>query len=173
MEADADAIVVGTSHLDLRPLAPSDEAELARLFADGKAMRNQCRVGDRDDARAYIDHHESFYDRHGFGQFAIIERDTGTFVGKCGFSSHEVDGFREFLLSHVIDPDHEASHYDREALEAMIDYAFNDLDFMRVVSIVKPRNRRIRNIVEKLGMETEKQVPWEGHTYCLYVIHNF
>ncbi len=172
MDADADAIVVGTSHLDLRPLAACDEADLARLFADEEAMRNQCRLATREEARAYIAEHEACYAQIGFGQLAIIERDSGDFVGKCGFSSHHVDGYREFLLSHVIDPAHEASDYDLEALAAMIDYAFNELDFMRVVSIAKPANRRIRKILETLGMESEKRVEWEGHTCCLYVIHN-
>jgi len=172
MEADADAIVVDTSHLEMRPLAACDEADLAKLFADEKAMRNQCRVATREEARAYIAQHEECYARNGFGQLAIIERDSGAFIGKCGFSSHQIDGYREFILSHVIDPAREADDYDREALGAMIDYAFNDLDFMRVVSIAKPSNRRIRKVLEALGMESEKRVEWEGQAYCLYVIHN-
>lgn len=172
MEAGPGAIVLATPRLDLRPLVMGDLKGLTLLFADGRAMRNQCRLGDVDDARAYIETHLDFYDHNGFGQFTVFERETGKYVGKCGFSSHEVDGYREFILSHLIDPNFEVFDYDLEALEAMINYAFDELDFMRVVSMVKPHNRRIERILKELGMTIEKEVAWEGHVYRLYTINN-
>ena len=172
-EADADAVVVGTPRLDLRPLAMGDLDELARLFADAAAMRNQCRLGDRDDARRYIESSQRCFDEYGFGQLAVIERATGAFVGKCGFTSHIVEGHREFILSHLIDPAFEPKDYDREAFEAMLRHAFDELDFMRVVCLVMPRNRRIIRMVEELGMESEREVNWDGRRFRLYVMHSF
>jgi RimJ/RimL family protein N-acetyltransferase len=172
MEAGHGAIVIATPRLDLRPMALGDLKGLTMLFANGRAMRNQCRLGDVGDARAYIETHLDFYDHNGFGQFTISERETGKYVGKCGFSSHIIDGFREFILSHLIDPNFEVYDYDVEALETMIKYAFDDLDFMRVVSMVKPHNRRIERILKQLGMTVEREVAWDGHAYKLYTIHN-
>lgn len=174
MEASTSTIVLGTRRLDLRPLVMEDLDDLARLFADEKTMRNQCRLGTRDDAHAYIRHHLSFYDRNGFGQLTVIERETGVFVGKCGFSAHEVEGFREFLLSYLLDPkyEHTGYDYDDESFKAMCEYAFDELDFMRVVTIIKLRNKRIIRIAEDAGFECEKDVVWEGMKMRMYVRHN-
>ncbi|MCZ6836497.1 MAG: GNAT family N-acetyltransferase [Planctomycetota bacterium] len=172
MEASPGAIVFATPRLDLRPMATEDLAGLTKLFADERAMRNQCRLGDQEEARAYIERHQDFYDEHGFGQLTILERVSGKYVGKCGFSSLVIEDYREFILSHLIDPPFEMDDYDVEALEAMITFAFDDLDFMRVVSLVKPFNRRIERILKELGMSSEKEVVWDKNTYKLYVIHN-
>jgi len=172
-EADADAVVVGTPRLDLRPLALGDLDDLARLFADAQAMRHQCRVGDREDARRAIECSRRCFNEHGFGQLAVLERETGAFVGKCGFTSRIVEGHREFILSHLIDPAFEPRDYDREAFEAMLRHAFDELDFMRIVTLIKPGSRRLIRMVEQLGMESEREVSWEGQKFRLYVAHNW
>lgn len=174
MEAGASAIVLGTRRLDLRPLVMEDLGDLTRLFADEKTMRNQCRRGTRDDAQSYIRHHLKFYDLNGFGQLAVIERETGTFVGKCGFSAHEIDDFREFILNYLIDPVYEQNghDYDFESFAAMCEHAFNELDFMRVVTMIKPRNKRIIRVATENGFDKEKEVTWEGLKMHLYARQN-
>lgn len=171
-EADLAEVVVATSQLDLRPFIRQDLDNLVRIFVNGRAKRHPCLTGNREETRQYLLEQIQLYDRQGFGQLAAIERATGKFAGMCGFAFEIIDDFREFILSCRLGSEFQKNKQDFEALQALSEFAFNQLDFLRIAMLIRPDCRREIKTAEKLGMEFEKEVTLNRVTMRLYAIQD-
>lgn len=172
-EADLVEVIVFTARLDLRPLVREDLDDIVRIFANGRAKRQERLTGDREEARLYLEKLIRFYDQQGFGQLAVVERKTRIFAGTCGFTLHTINGFREYILGYTLDEASTHAGFAREAIEAMCTYAFDQLDFMRIVMMIPKGLRKDIELVEAVGMEPEKEFTFARRKMQLYAIHNF
>ena len=75
----------------LRAWREDDLEPLARLNADPLAMRHMGRGPlDLDETRRQLERFHAHWDEHGFGLWAIEDRETGAFLGRTGVSYHAV-----------------------------------------------------------------------------------
>lgn len=171
-EADLVEVIVATTRLDFRPFIRQDLDDLVRMFASGRAKRYPCLSGNREETRQYLQQQIRLYDRQGFGQLAAIEHETGRFAGTCGFAFEIIDDFREFILSCTLGSKFQKNKQDFETLRALCEFAFDQLDFLRIAMLIKPGSRREIKTAEKLGMEFEKEVVLGRFTLRLYAIND-
>ena len=159
---------IETNRLRLRMLCPSDVDNLASMFSDPDVMRyvGNGQPSDRAEAvRAYtsiIAH----WQQHGFGRWAVEDKQTGEFVGYGGLRS--LFGTPE-VVYHLARK-YWGKGYATEMAAAFIKYGIEDKGFDRFVAICKPGNAASIHVMEKLGMHFEMKTSYYGIEVVQYAI---
>lgn len=109
-----------------------------------------------------------------YGERAIVLKQTQQLIGACGFvpcfgpfgqlpssrsaSPDAVAHFNtpEFGLFYALSPAYQRQGYTTEAAQALIDYAFTQLDLQRIVATTTYENVASINVMRKVGMRIEK-----------------
>ena len=92
----------------------------------------------------------------GFGMFAVVERETDTFVGRVG--AWEPEGWPDFEIGWMLRSEYWGRGYATEAARRCIAYAFSDLHRDHVSSFIAPENTRSIRVAERIGERLEGQV---------------
>ena len=157
-----------TDRLILRRWRPEDRAPFAAMNADPEVMRH---VGDGspltgDESDALVDRIESGFDQHGFGLWAAVERESDRFVGFVGLA---VPTFLPEILPAVEIGWRLARYawgrgYATEGARAAARFAFEEAGLDRIVSICHPDNAASLRVMDKLGMEFDRDtvIPLNG-----------
>ncbi len=106
------------------------------------------------------------YKRNGYGRWAVIEKDSGEFLGWCGlkFDGKETDiGFRFFEK-------HWNKGYATESAKACLEYGFTELNLNEIVGRAMKENIGSVKVLEKIGMKFIKEMEFELHPGVLYRI---
>lgn len=163
--------ILETERLVLRHFTPDDDSFILELVNEPGWKKY---IGDRgintlDKARKYIETVPlASYAKHGFGLWAVELKNDGSLVGMCGLIKRDtlddVDiGFA--LLSRF-----EGRGYAREAANATLAYARDQLGLRRVVAITTDDNDRSGKLLERAGMSYEGPISQAGETLRLYAI---
>ena len=148
--------IARTKRLVLREMTEKDldalyeiqesEAELTflePLFAD----RDRQLVQIRDEIR----YQYGFYE---FGIWMIELEESHTVIGRAGLQLRE--GYEEPELGFVIAPAYREQGYAREACEAVLQYAKEELFFQTVRAVVHRKNEKSLRLCKKLGFIVDK-----------------
>jgi ribosomal-protein-alanine N-acetyltransferase len=149
-------------------LRDSDLDDLAALFADPDVMRY---VGtgqpvNRVEARKALTSIVAHWNRHGFGRWAIEDKNTKEFVGYGGLRS--LYGTPEVVYHFA--RRHWGKGLATEMARASLNFGFNLKGFDRIVAIAKPGNTASIHIMEKIGMHFEKQTSYYDIEVIEYAI---
>lgn len=72
--------------------------------------------------------------------FAIEIKDTGEIIGECGFHTWNHSHHRAELFYMIRNDDHKQKGYTTEAVEAVLDYGFNQMNLNRIEAYVAEWN---------------------------------
>ena len=149
-----------TSRLILREFQPADAQGFYELNADPEVIRytGDPPFGSVEEARTFIEEYDA-YAKHGIGRWAVIEVETGDFIGFCGLKKHD-DG--EVDLGYRLRRDRWGKGYATEAAQRSIEYAFEDLKLESLIGRVAKENYPSIRVLEKLGFALEADVPCES-----------
>ena len=94
-------------------------------------------------------------------------------IGDIGFSQIIWGGFQSCFLGYKIAERENGKGYATEAIEAGVDYVFNQMKLHRIEANIIPRNTASIRVVEKLGFEKEGLAKrylkingcWEDHLH--------
>ena len=147
------SVVLETERLVLRRFRDDDLDTVARWNADPEFMRHLGRspMSRAETVRAlrrYADHWREF----GFGILGLEERATGRLVGRAGVAYHR-NWPADPEVGWGLDPEVWGRGLATEAGAACVRWAFKELGFPRLVSIVVAENAASRRVMEKLGFE--------------------
>jgi len=165
-------IIVETERLIIRLLAEEDVPALALLWTDehvtgfmgGPRDFEQVSTSLRDDLNSPVRRLELW---------PVVERRAGTKIGHCGLLPKKVDGCDAVELVYVIAADHWGRGYAMEAAAAIRDYAFQELGFERLVSLIDPSNAASERVAVKIGMSFEAEtVRPNGRTLRIFACGN-
>lgn len=159
-----------TRRLRLRRFLPEDLERLAQLTANLDFMRFSIGVLDWEGTRQLLGRLTAAADRGGPHQFALIHRETTVLIGYCGFFRQTVDGVEQDEIAYRLDPEYWNQGLATEAAERVRDYARDDLQLTRVISLIHPENHASRRVVEKLGMTREKETTFRGFPVQVYAL---
>lgn len=104
---------------------------------------------------------------HDFGPWALIERETGAFVGRGGLCWTEVEGEPAVELPWTIDPVRQGEGLASEAAEGAIEWA-RSLRLREVVTMTIPANLASQRVAEKAGFRPSGEVERKGLRHLLY-----
>ncbi|MEP6759006.1 MAG: GNAT family N-acetyltransferase [Actinomycetota bacterium] len=162
-------MTIATDRLVLRELEPGDLGDLAAIFADEEVMRwiGGGGVLGRDIAEGMIEREGDHYAERGWGEWAAVERATGSMIGVCGLILWPDMGGREELeVAYLLARDAWGKGLATEATTAIRDYGVAIRPDL--ISVIYPDNVASINVARKLGMTWEKDVDFRGSVLGLY-----
>ena len=167
-------IIVQTERLLLRHFHILDLEPMFRIFGDPEVMR----FGDGVQTKDWVEHWlmnclNHYYRQWGFGPYAVIERSSREVIGYCGlFFFADINGQPEIEVGYRLARSKWGYGYATEAAQAVRDFAFQTLGVKRLIAMIDPQNGASIRVAQKLGMQYEREVMFEGYTHPdhVYVI---
>jgi len=162
-------MILQTDRLLLRELNPDDAGDLYQLNLDPDVIKY---TGDDafktvEAAAAFLKAYDDYL-KNGYGRWAMIEKETGAFIGWCGLKFHadanETDiGFRLFKQ-------YWNKGFATEAASACLDYGFKTLYIKSIIGRAMADNTASIRVLEKIGLTFEKPFEFHGGPGVIYRI---
>jgi len=153
-------IILQTPRLTLRHLVPEDldalhalyrDPEIRRYFPDGTRTRDET----REELEWFLHGHPEHPE---LGLWAVVERSSGDFLGRCGLLPWEIEGRREVELACLIDKRRWREGLATEAATAIVDHAGRVLRLDRLICLILPGNSASVRLAERVGMSFEREL---------------
>ncbi len=96
----------------------------------------------------------------GFGQWALVERDSGELVGRTGLM--RPPDWPDLEVGWLVGRDRRGRGYATEAGAAALRWAFEQLGADHVISLIADDNPSSRRVAEKLGERPDRMVTVRG-----------
>ncbi|MCA0178826.1 MAG: GNAT family N-acetyltransferase [Actinobacteria bacterium] len=145
-----------THRLHLRPVEARDAEPLLALMSDVEVMRfwDSPPWQELGQAERFAQRSASMAD-DGSGVRLTIERaDDEAFLGWCAVGGYDED-FRLATVTYVLSRHAWGHGYATEAMAAVVDWAYQNLDLNRLQTEVDTRNPPSARVLEKLGFTRE------------------
>lgn len=161
---------VVTPRLVLRRWRPDDLDAFAALNADEETMRTvgPSRTLSREESAEALDALAGHWEVHGFGLWAVEERDTGRLIGRAGLW-HPPD-WPDVEIGWLLASDRWGRGLATEAARAGLDYGFTHRRIDRVGSIIRPGNDASERVALRLGMRLAGDTRWRGNPVRTYTL---
>ena len=166
----AELVVLETKRLLLRRLSMNDlgalsalyrDPEVRRYFPDGTLTLEQTRA----ELKWII---EVYYARYGFGLWATLYKETGTFIGRCGLLPWTIEGRAEVEVAYLLANAYWGQGLGTEAARAVLEYGFEKTDVARLICLIDPENGASEEVAKKIGMTFDKEIEDEFGRALLY-----
>lgn len=165
-------VIAETERLVIRRLTAADRDAIARVLCDSKVMEFSMGRLPRNQVSQWIHDRTAEYEQLGYGIWAVTLSTSGETIGYCGFSRlGGDDGGQDTEIGFRLARRFWSRGYATEAASATLSYGFSVLGLPRIVALVDPYNTRSIRVVEKLGMQWERDImlPGYDHPDRLYV----
>jgi len=157
---------VETDRLILQPVDERHRADLIAFLGTPEVMSvRKLGVLDAAAASAVVDDMIVHWREHGFGMYAVIERDSGAFLGECGLRFLADGTVPE--ISYGLHTSGRGKGYAREASVATMGHGFGPLGLRRIVAFARGDNVISRTLLESLGFS----LVWEREKGDYSVVH--
>lgn len=155
--------VTETERLILRRFTPEDAEDNYRIYNDPDNMRFMGRPPDsveseRQNIRRHI---ADYYDRHDFGLWAVVLKENGRLVGRCGLLYQQIEGAQEVEVTYLIDSHYRGRGLATEAAREAVELGFERYKLPRLVAVINPENVASVRVAEKVGMKYEREVSFK------------
>ncbi|WP_169313916.1 GNAT family N-acetyltransferase [Stackebrandtia nassauensis] len=159
---------VETKRLLLRPLTGDDFDDYAAMLADPEVAAGLAESTGTSAADAWRSLATFIGHRHirGYSHFALVEKDTGRFVGRAG--PWQPHGFPGLGVGWCLDRRFWGRGYATEAAHAAVRYCFTDLGATEIVSVILPGNERSATVAERVGHRFLRELTYRGQQARLY-----
>jgi RimJ/RimL family protein N-acetyltransferase len=164
------ALTLDTPRLKLRQFSAGDVPAYAAMCADAEVMRyiasGQPQTADEAwrSMAIFLGH----WQLRGYGMWALEHRDSGTLIGRVGYI--DPPGWPGFELGWLLARGHWGHGYAREAATAALTHAFEVLQRQRVISLIRPQNRRSITLAEALGYRLAESIELMGDEALVYEV---
>lgn len=160
-----------TDRLLLRPFTLNDLDAFSIICADPEVMRyiGNGKPLDRDTVNELLTWIILKYEEQGFGVLAVVLRENNQLLGFCGLIRQIVDGQSYIELGYRLDRAFWGKGLASEAARCIRDYAINQLNLPRLISIIHIDNMASKNVARKVGMHHLKQTSFKEN--CVDVFY--
>ena len=140
----------------LRWLIDSDVDDLFAIFSDPEVMRywSTTPMTDRSAAEALLRQIRECFRKRELLQWGVVRDGDGTVIGTCTLA-HLDAANRRAEIGFALASEHHGNGYMGEALTALLEFAFGDLDLHRIEADVDPRNGPSIRVLERLSFQRE------------------
>lgn len=157
-----------TDRLLLREFRKADYDDYARIHGDPETVRylGNGEPLDRKMAWRSLAFFAGHWQLRGFGMWAVVEKETGAFVGRVGF--HQPEGWPGFEIGWTIDRRRWGRGYATEAAQAALRLALPEYGQRHVISLIHPENAASIRVAEKIGETFEREYDLNGMRVLIY-----
>ena len=158
--------IIETNRLILREFNKDDSVHFYNLNSDPEVLKY---TGDDpfsniEDAEKFLVNYKD-YQKNGFGRWAVILKETNSFIGWSGLKLNEENlidiGFRFFKKEW-------GKGYATESAKAVIKYGFESLNLNEIIGRASKDNIPSIKVLEKINMSFWKQDSFEGVEDSVY-----
>ena len=150
--------IINTARLSLRPFTKNDQNNLFTLYGDPQVMEIR-KIGTqtREESDQRLEVIVDQWRRRGFGYWAIIDQQSGDFIGDCGLREDPPNPLYSqtegIALSYGLIPDYWGQGLASEAARAVLDYGFSEKGLAEVYAMSQKNNNASIHILKKLGFK--------------------
>lgn len=158
-----------TNRLLLRNFTLDDLDSLARIFAKPNVMKYLGLEGKpmtREETEVALVSIIKHWERHNFGRWAVVYKESGNLIGYSGLRSYEGTG----ELVYLIDETYWSKGLATELAAACLAFGFKERDFENIVAFARPGNTASRKVMEKVGMKFVRETTVFGVFVVQYEI---
>src|SRR4051812_23342756 len=160
-----------TSRLLMRELT---DADYERLHEFAQSPRFSRYLGQPAPLAEFVatlqERWQTHYRTHGFGQWAVVRKEDGVMIGRCGLIVQRVDDADEVEVGYALGEAWWGHGYIIEAALACRDWAFRRLAVDHLISIIHPDNARSIAVAERNGMSLWKETVFHDIPVRVYRI---
>jgi len=162
------ATTLETPRLKLRQFGAADVPAYAAMCGDAEVMRyiGEGQTQTPDEAWRTLASFLGHWQLRGYGMWALEHRDSGALIGRVGYI--DPPGWPGFELGWLLARDHWGHGYAREAAAVALRHAFEVLQRERVISLIRPQNRRSIALAEALGYRFSERIELMGGEALAY-----
>lgn len=172
-------MMLSSDRLILRPFNRQDTIPFIVMNQDSRVMEYMPSLLSDQESLALLEQTTAHWVRHGFGRFACILKETGTFIGYVGlvvptFNTHFTPCIGiEWRFAF----DYWGKGYALEAAQLVLAYAFTQLDLSEINAWTVPSNIRSINLIKKLDMHHDSKDDFEhpklpeGHKLRYHILY--
>ena len=161
-------IIAETDRLILRTIEESDAAEQMRVLNTPTVMARLGGVKEMHEIEAKHAKAQALYARYGFSFLMMIEKSTGDLVGHCGIKQVDnplAPNQGDHEIGWLVREDRWRRGYAREAMEAVLEWAFGRVDAPHVVALTSEANVGSWKLMEELGMTRRSDLDFDDPDY--------
>lgn len=161
--------ILETNRLLLRELNTDDAASFYQLNSNPEVIKY---TGDKafssiEEASLFLENY-SDYKTNGYGRWAVIEKETGNFLGWCGLKYNKEENFTD--LGFRFFQEHWNKGYATESAQACINFGFENLCLSEIRGRAMKANVASIKVLEKVGMTFHSISKLSGEEAVIYLI---
>lgn len=146
-------VILETSRLLLREMTAHDTVAIASILQDKATMYAYEHAFSNQEVKDWIDRQIIRYQQYGFGLWAVVLKKSNEVIGQCGITMQSIPGKEVPEIGYLLNRKWWHQGYAIEAAAACRTYAFKQLGFDEVYSIIRDNNIASRNVAVNNGME--------------------
>lgn len=165
-----------TERLRLREIVPSDDIGLYEMDSDPEV---HIHLGNKpakniEEVRKQIANIRQQYLENGIGRWAVINKETGDFMGWAGIKIEKnINGHHRFYdLGYRFKPSYWNKGFATEAAKAFVDFGFTELKVDKICAYSSAANRASHNVLSKCGLQHINTFIYEGGDELWFEIEN-
>lgn len=167
--------LIETERLILRNLGAEDVNGMFELNSNAQVQRfvgNQP-IKSLAEAKENIEFIQAQYIKNGVGRLAVIDKQTGDFLGWGGLKliTEEMNGQHSFYeLGYRLLPKYWGKGFATEVANASIKYGFEELKLDMIYGIADVENHASRNVLEKVGFKFIETFDYQSTPHCWFIM---
>lgn len=161
--------IIETERLYLRELEKEDQSELSKVLSDPESMQYYPHPFNQEEVRNWIEWNIHNYSQYKHGLWAVVLKEGDIFIGDCGITMQNIDGEKLPEIGFHIIKAYWNKGYATEAAFACKGYAFNVLEYSKVVSYTTLNNIPSQKVAKKIGLDNDKVFEKNGEQQILQV----
>ncbi|WP_101310045.1 GNAT family N-acetyltransferase [Labilibaculum manganireducens] len=170
-------ILCETERLYLREILPADAESMFKMDSDAEVYKFLGRkpIRNINESKKMIESIRDQYKRIGIGRWAIVEKESGNFIGWTGFKfeKENQNGHSDFYnLKFRLLRKYWGKGYITEATKAAVNYAFTELKIPEIYSMTLLGNLKSQRVLNKLGFQLEDKFKFQGDDITWYKLKN-
>lgn len=150
--------ILETERLYLRELTQSDYDPLCKIMQDEKTMYAYNGIYSDTEVQEWLNRQLARYEKHGFGLWAVVLKETEVMIGQCGLTVQDWNGREVLEIGYLFQRAYWHNGYATEAAKACKKYAFETLGADEVCSIIRDTNTASQNVALRNGMTKQNEI---------------
>lgn len=159
--------ILETERCLIRETTPEDVEDFYRIYSDPAVTEfTDGLYPDKEQEKEYIrEYIKKIYAFYEFGVWTVVEKDSGSVIGRAGFSYRE--GCDDPEIGFIIGVPWQRKGYAEEVCRVILDYGWNVLGFERVQALVETENAASLSLCDKLGFRAVEELRMGEREYFL------
>lgn len=159
--------ILETERCLVRETTPEDVEDFFRIYSEPSITKfMEGLYPDKEQEKEYIrEYIKKIYTFYEFGVWTVVEKSSGSVIGRAGFSYRE--GYDDPEIGFIIGVPWQRRGYGEEICRGILDYGVGILGFREVNALVETWNEASLKLCDKLGFRAVEELCMGERDYFL------